>query len=202
MAIYGTKYTAAAKDTITLLKQCGLMALINDCIISPVFTISILFGGLVTGAVAWAGSGYGHSQGCVRGTVEVSALSWGRPVCVVPPPPHWVWYLYAQTPPPPQPTGSSNFDCGGSCARRLTVMAKAHGAIELMKVYTDGEWSMGPPPPPRLVHHENARNETRWSKIPLQNFVPPQTVTAPTISFQPQQQPSPPVQATPVSKQH
>ena len=43
IALYGKAYIPAAKDTWTMMKNRGIDALVNDCLISPVLTMGALF---------------------------------------------------------------------------------------------------------------------------------------------------------------
>eukprot|EP00667_Euglena_gracilis_P003793 EG_transcript_3806 len=51
IAIYGKKYTEAAKDTLALLSRAGLVAVVNDLLINPVFLMTGLFSGILVGLV-------------------------------------------------------------------------------------------------------------------------------------------------------
>lgn len=43
IALYGKAYIPAAKDTWTMMKDRGVDALINDCLVGPVITMGSLF---------------------------------------------------------------------------------------------------------------------------------------------------------------
>jgi len=51
IAIYGKKYTTAAKDTIQLLKQSGMLAIINDMLINPVLVMTSFFSGILVALI-------------------------------------------------------------------------------------------------------------------------------------------------------
>ena len=51
VAIYGTSYIDAAKQTWEMIKQCGFSAYFNDCLVWPVLTLTTFFGSLAIGLV-------------------------------------------------------------------------------------------------------------------------------------------------------
>ena len=53
IALYGKAYFAAAKDTWTMMKQRGIDALVNDCLIGPVLTMGSTFVGFACALLAF-----------------------------------------------------------------------------------------------------------------------------------------------------
>lgn len=53
IALYGKPYFAAAKDTWTMMKDRGIDALINDCLIGPVLTMGALFVGYLCALLSY-----------------------------------------------------------------------------------------------------------------------------------------------------
>jgi hypothetical protein len=80
--------------------------------------------------------------------------------------------------PQPTPMGNRSFANGGSIAPQAFANRAGcwmPGACPHMKVYTDGEWRMGPPPP--LLYIQNAQNEAGNSTMlpeTMSSFQPPQ----------------------------
>lgn len=52
IALYGKPYIAAAKDTWTMIKQRGIDALINECLLGPVFSMGATFVGYACALLA------------------------------------------------------------------------------------------------------------------------------------------------------
>jgi len=53
IALYGKSYISAAKDTWKLMKDRGIDALVNDCLISPVLTMGAFFVGFLNALLAF-----------------------------------------------------------------------------------------------------------------------------------------------------
>ncbi|OTA96512.1 hypothetical protein M434DRAFT_67286 [Hypoxylon sp. CO27-5] len=53
IALYGKSYFAAAKDTWTMIKDRGIDALVNECLLGPVFSMGATFVGYATGLLAY-----------------------------------------------------------------------------------------------------------------------------------------------------
>ncbi|KAI1264545.1 duf580 domain-containing protein [Xylariaceae sp. FL1019] len=53
IALYGKAYFTAAKDTWTMIKQRGIDALINECLLGPVFSFGATFVGYATAFLAY-----------------------------------------------------------------------------------------------------------------------------------------------------
>ena len=53
VAIYGKDFCSAGKDTWTLIKSRGIDAIINDDIISHIFTVGSLMCGLFTAVIGF-----------------------------------------------------------------------------------------------------------------------------------------------------
>ena len=53
IALYGKPYIAAAKDTWTMMKNRGIDALVNDCLIGPVLTMGATFVAFVCALLAF-----------------------------------------------------------------------------------------------------------------------------------------------------
>ncbi|KKA29600.1 hypothetical protein TD95_005449 [Thielaviopsis punctulata] len=53
IALYGTPYIQAAKDTWNMIKQRGIDALVNDCLLGPVFSIGAMMVGYLTTLMAY-----------------------------------------------------------------------------------------------------------------------------------------------------
>ncbi|KAI1332198.1 duf580 domain-containing protein [Xylariaceae sp. FL0255] len=53
IALYGKPYFAAAKDTWTMIKQRGIDALINECLLGPVFSMGATFVGYACALLAY-----------------------------------------------------------------------------------------------------------------------------------------------------
>lgn len=53
IALYGKPYVAAAKDTWSMIKQRGIDALVNECLIGPVLSMGATFVGYATSLLAY-----------------------------------------------------------------------------------------------------------------------------------------------------
>ncbi|KAL2886524.1 Protein PNS1 [Ceratocystis lukuohia] len=53
IALYGAPYIQAAKDTWNMIKQRGIDALVNDCLIGPVFSMGAMMVGYITALLAY-----------------------------------------------------------------------------------------------------------------------------------------------------
>ena len=53
IALYGKAYIPAAKDTWTMMKNRGIDALVNDCLVGPVLTMGSLFVGYLSALLAY-----------------------------------------------------------------------------------------------------------------------------------------------------
>mmetsp|Transcript_77298 Transcript_77298/g.136310 ORF Transcript_77298/g.136310 Transcript_77298/m.136310 type:complete len:543 (-) Transcript_77298:305-1933(-) len=81
VAIYGKKYTSAARDTLSMLEQNGLVAIINDNLLGTVFILCTVFCGCLTGLVAglvswdWATAVVGLCAGLYVTSILLSVLN-------------------------------------------------------------------------------------------------------------------------------
>ena len=60
IALYGKPYIAAAKDTWTMMKDRGIDALVNDCLIGPVITMGSLFVAYLSALLSYLYLEYTH----------------------------------------------------------------------------------------------------------------------------------------------
>ncbi|KAI8949163.1 duf580 domain-containing protein [Xylaria longipes] len=87
IALYGKAYIAAAKDTWTMIKQRGIDALINECLLGPVFSMGATFVGFACALLAhlyleFTAPAY-NSNGTYTPVVDAFAFLIGLQICNV-----------------------------------------------------------------------------------------------------------------------
>ncbi|KAI1305050.1 duf580 domain-containing protein [Xylaria venustula] len=85
IALYGKPYIAAAKDTWSMIKQRGIDALINECLLGPVFTMGGTFVGYACALLAhlyleFTNPAY-NSNGAYTPVVDAFAFLIGLQIC-------------------------------------------------------------------------------------------------------------------------
>ncbi|KAI2616788.1 DUF580-domain-containing protein [Hypoxylon sp. NC1633] len=85
IALYGKPYFAAAKDTWNMIKQRGIDALINECLIGPVLSMGATFVGYATSLLAYLYLVFTHpsynSDGSYTPVVVAFAFLIGLQIC-------------------------------------------------------------------------------------------------------------------------
>ncbi|KAI0446851.1 duf580 domain-containing protein [Xylaria telfairii] len=87
IALYGKAYIAAAKDTWTMIKQRGIDALINECLLGPVFSMGATFVGFACALLAhlyleFTAPAY-NTNGTYTPVVDAFAFLIGLQICNV-----------------------------------------------------------------------------------------------------------------------
>ncbi|KAI0206645.1 duf580 domain-containing protein [Astrocystis sublimbata] len=85
IALYGKGYIAAAKDTWTMIKQRGIDALVNECLLGPVFSMGATFVGFACALLAhlyleFTNPAY-NSTGAYTPVVDAFAFLIGLQIC-------------------------------------------------------------------------------------------------------------------------
>ncbi|KAI1109353.1 duf580 domain-containing protein [Nemania sp. NC0429] len=85
IALYGKPYFAAAKDTWTMIKQRGIDALVNECLLGPVFSMGATFVGFACALLAhlyleFTAPAY-NSSGSYTPVVDALAFLIGLQIC-------------------------------------------------------------------------------------------------------------------------